>query len=113
MKWLVPTESNREKQVQQKLLKENKDWLLTIYSYPQPIYINLFSLCPAIPRRSSLANQIILSAKFSEIYFIGGICKKPHEARAMMKETLDSAGRQENKEKLQAQLDAYIEANPQ
>ena len=35
------------------------------------------------------------------------------EARAMMKDTLDSAGRQEYKEKLQAQLDAYIEANPQ
>jgi hypothetical protein len=66
--------------VQQKLLKENKDWLLTIFSYPQPIYTNLFSLCPAITRRSSLANQIILSAKFSEIYFIGGICKKPHVA---------------------------------
>ena len=64
--------------MQQKLLKENKDGLLTIFSYPQPIYINLFSLCPAITRRSSLANQIILSAKFSEIYFIGGICKKPY-----------------------------------
>lgn len=34
------------------------------------------------------------------------------EARAMMKETLDAAGRQEYKAKLQAQLDAFIAANP-
>jgi hypothetical protein len=34
------------------------------------------------------------------------------EARAFMKETLDAAGRQEYKAKLQEQLDAYIAANP-
>lgn len=34
------------------------------------------------------------------------------EARAMMKQTLDAAGRQSYKEKLQAQLDAYMAANP-
>ena len=34
------------------------------------------------------------------------------EARAQMKSTLDAAGRQEYKAKLQAQLDEYIAANP-